>query len=329
MDDDSTASAMTHDLRQFPASLFGSVMGVTGLSLVWRSMHMHFQSPAWIADALAVVAVAAFVVIGTAYAAKIAMAPEAVRAEFEHPIAGNTFATFWVSLLLLPMILAPFSLWLARALWLIGAVGMTVQGWLIVTRWLTQRHERAHATPAWILPVVGLLDLPLAVPVLGWPQLHGAMEAGLAIGLFFAIPVLTLVLARLIFEEPLPHALQPTLMILAAPTGVGVSSYVATTGEVDLFARSLFAVTLFLLPVLLGRLRHLSSCCPFKFGWWAVSFPMAACAASALRVAQAEPGWATEAIALALTGLSTIVITWLICRTVSGVARGELRTLSA
>jgi tellurite resistance protein len=329
MNENVTTSSVTDDLRNLPAGLFGSVMGVTGLSLVWRSMHSHFQAPLWIADALAAIAFAAFVLLGIAYTFKIATAPDAVRAEFGHPIAGNTFATFWVSLLLLPIVLAPFSLWLARALWVVGTAGMVVLACIIVSRWLSIQHERAHSTPAWILPVVGLLDVPLAVPVLGWPQLHGAMVAGLAIGLFFAVPLFTIVFARLIFEAALPHALQPTLMILAAPTGVGMSTYVVTTGEVDLFARSLYAVTLFLLTVLLGRLRHLPTCCPFKFGWWAVSFPLAACAVAALRFAQAEPGWATAAIALALTALSTVVIAWLLGRTVYGIARGELRELTA
>lgn len=327
MSDRTTASPLTSGVRHLPAGLFGSVMGLTGLSLVWRTVHARYQAPLWIADALAAIAATAFVLIAVGYAMKIATAPDALKAEFNHPIAGNTFATFWVSLLLLPIVLAPFNLWLARVLWGIGAAGMAVLAWYIVSRWLTIQHERLHVTPAWILPVVGLLDVPLAVPVLGWPQLHGVMVAGLGIGLFFAVPLFTMVFTRLIFEAPLPPALQPTLLILAAPSGVGMSAYVAITGEVDLFAKALYAVTLFLLSVLLGRLRHFPSCCPFKFGWWAVSFPLSACAVAALRFAEAESGWASELIALLLTALSTIVILWLLGRTLFGLARGDLRQL--
>ncbi|WP_240154622.1 pyridoxal-phosphate dependent enzyme, partial [Burkholderia sp. Cy-647] len=39
--------------------------------------------------------------------------------------------------------------------------------WHIVGRWMSDRQHAAHATPAWIIPVVGLLDLPLAMPALG------------------------------------------------------------------------------------------------------------------------------------------------------------------
>lgn len=329
MKDTTAAAPVTRHFEYLPAGMFGSVMGLTGLSLVWHGAHARYQAPGWIADALAVVAVAAFVLLVVAYVLKIITAPDAVRAEFKHPIAVNMFATFWVSLLLLPMVLAPFNLLLARVLWAIGAVGVTVLAWTIVSRWLTTPHERAQATPAWLLPVVGLLDLPLAVPALGWPQLHGLMVAGLAVGLFLSIPLFTLVFTRLVFEPPLPAPLQPTLLVLVAPTAVGMSAYVATTGEVDLFAKSLYAVTIFLLAVLLGRLRHLPSCCPFKMGWWAVSFPLAACAIAALRFADAEPGWASEAIAFVLVALSTVVILWLLGQTLLGMARGELRQLSS
>jgi tellurite resistance protein len=132
---------------------------------------------------------------------------------------------------------------------------------------------------------------------------------------------------RLVFVSPIPQALEPTLFILVAPFAVGMSTYVATTGQLDLFAKSLYVLTLFMLSVLLGRLRHLVRCCPFRVGWWAVSFPLAASAIAALRWAQAEPGWATDAIAIAVLALTTSIIAWMLVRTVAGVVRGELRTL--
>jgi tellurite resistance protein len=328
MTDRTTAVPASRYFDYLPVGLFGSVMGLTGLSLVWRAAHARYGAPACIAEVLAVIAVAAFVALAVAYGLKLATAADAARAELQHPIAVNMFATFWISLLLLPLVLAPFNLLLARVLWGIGAAGLSILAWYIVSRWMTKQHEHPQAAPAWMLPVVGLLDLPLAVPSLGLAQWHGLMVVGLAVGLFFAIPLFTMIFSRLIFEPPLPPPLQPTLLILVAPTAVGMSTYVATTGEVDLFAKSLYAVTLFLLAVLLGRLRHLPSCCPFRVGWWAVSFPLAACAIAALRFVEAGPGWATEAIALVLVLLATVVILGLLIRTLLGIARGELRALS-
>ena len=312
-----------------PVGLFGSVMGLTGLSVAWRLAHARYGAPLWAADGIAVVAVAAFVLVSCGYLAKLATAPRAVLAEFRHPIAGNLFGTFLISLLLLPILLAPFSLPAARIMWGLGAVGMVAFAWLIVSRWMSDRQLIAHATPAWIIPVVGLLDLPLALPGLGLPPMHGVMVLGLAVGLFFAIPLFTLILSRLVFEPPMPDALQPSLLILVAPFAVGFSTYVATTGHVDLFAQSLYVLTLFMLAVLLGRLRHLPRCCPFRVSWWAVSFPLAASAIAALRFAAAEPGTIADMIAWALLGLATITIAALLLRTLAGLVRGELRTLSA
>jgi tellurite resistance protein len=84
-----------------------------------------------------------------------------------------------------------------------------------------------------------------------------------------------------------------------------------------------------MLAVLLNRLRNLVQCCPFRVSWWAVSFPLAASAIAALKFAAAEPGVVTDGSALALLGLATVVIVGLLLRTVWGIVRGELRTLSA
>jgi tellurite resistance protein len=114
------------------------------------------------------------------------------------------------------------------------------------------------------------------------------------------VPLFTLIFSRLLFEAPLPDGLQPTLLILVAPFAVGMSTYVVNTGEVDTFAEALFALTLFMLAVLLNRMRYLLACCPFRVSWWAVSFPLAASAIVALRFATARPSAITDGIALVL-----------------------------
>ncbi len=311
-----------------PVSLFGSVMGLTGLSVAWRLAHARYGAPEWTANGVGLVAILAFVLLALGYAVKVVTAPAAVLSEFRHPITGNLFGTVLISLLLLPIILVPLNLLLAQAMWAVGAIGMVAFAWMIVSRWMSDRQQVTHATPAWVVPVVGLLDVPLALPSLGLPPLHGVMVLGVAVGLFFAVPLFTLIFSRLVFEPPMPDALQPTLLILVAPFAVGFSTYVATAGQIDLFAEALYVLTLFMLAVFLGRLRHLPGCCPFRVSWWAVSFPLAASAIAALRFAAAEPGIFTDAIALGLLALATLTIAGLLIRTLVGVAQGELRSLS-
>jgi tellurite resistance protein len=316
-------------LDYLPVGLFGSVMGLTGLSVAWRLAHQRYGVPDGIAVVIAALAMLAFVLVAAGYAVKLVTAFATVRMEFRHPIAGNLFGTILISLLLLPIVLAPFAHRLAQILWVIGAAGMLAFAWLIVSRWMSDRQQVAHATPAWIIPVVGLLDVPLALPALGLPPMHGLMVLALAVGLFFAIPLFTLIFSRLLFEPPLPDALKPSLMILVAPFAVGYSTYTETVGQTDLFAEALYMLTIFVLAVLLGQLRTLPLCCPFRVSWWAVSFPLAACSIAALRFASAQPSLITDGIAIALLALATLVMAWLLGRTMVGIARSELRTLSA
>ena len=277
---------------------------------------------------LTAIATVDVVVLGIAYLTKALTAPEAVRTEWKHPVAGSLFGTILISLLLLPIVLAPTSLLLARVLWIVGACGMVLFAWLMVSRWMSDRQQVAHATPAWIVPVVGLLDVPLALPVLGLPDLHGLTVFCLAVGLFFAVPLFSIILSRLLFEPPMPDALKPSLLILVAPFAVGTSTYAVATGSNDLFAEALYSVSLFILAVLLGQMRHLARCCPFRVSWWAVGFPLAASAIAALRFAIANPGWFANGVAAALLILATVSILGLLARTVFGVVTGELRALS-
>lgn len=326
---DAEADMSRGRLTYLPVGLFGSVMGLSGLSIAWRFAHFQFGTPEWIAQILGALAVVTFVALTIGYLVKLVTAPEAVKAEFRHPIAGNLFGTILISLLLLPIVIAPVAIRAAQVMWFVGALGMAAFAWLVVSRWMGERQQLAHATPAWIVPVVGLLDVPLAIPMLGLPPMHGVMVASLAIGLFFAIPLFTLILSRLVFEAPMPKTLEPTLLILVAPFAVGTSTYAVVVGQIDLIAEGLYALTLFILTVLLNRLRYMAAACPFRVSWWATSFPLAASAIAALRIAAAHPHVTTEAIAIVLLGLATVIIAALLFRTIIGIARGELRALSA
>jgi tellurite resistance protein len=323
-----TAPAMSTTLSWLPVGLFGAVMGLTGLALAWRLAHRAYGAPEVIGQAIGALAVLAFVVLAVAYGIKAAAGWSTVRAEFAHPVGGNLFGTPLISLLLLPLLLADTSLALARLAWVLGAAGMTVFAWTIVMRWLSVRHTPAQVAPAWIVPVVGMLDIPLAAPVLHWDGLHGVMVFGLAVGLFFALPLLAMLLSRLITEDALPPALQPSLLILMAPFAVGYSAYTTTFGHVDAFAQGLVMVMLFLLPVLLARLVHLPACSPFRVAWWAASFPLAASAVTALRYAAVADSPVMDGIALLILGIATLVIAVFAVQTLAGIVRGRLQELS-
>ncbi|WP_186140888.1 SLAC1 anion channel family protein [Burkholderia gladioli] len=315
-------------LDYLPVSLFGSVMGLVGLAVAWREAARLYGVPGAIAGLVGFVAIVVFVALLLGYGWKCLSARAAVMTEFRHPVAGSLFGTVWISLLLLPIVLVRLDRALAFGMWVVGAAGMMLFAWHIVGRWMSDRQHAAHATPAWIIPVVGLLDLPLAMPALGLPAASGLGVFALAVGLFFAIPLFTLIFSRLLFEAPMPDAMRPSLMILVAPFAVGYSAYTTVTGQHDLFATALYMLSLFMLAVLAGQMRHLAACCPFRVSWWAVSFPLAASAICALRYAGASPGAFTNGVAWLLLGVASLVIAGLLLRTLKGLFSGELRTLS-
>ncbi|HET8694566.1 MAG TPA: SLAC1 anion channel family protein [Aquabacterium sp.] len=316
-------------MRWLPVALFGSVMGLTGLSLAWRLAHAHFGTPIWIAQGIGILAITAFVAMTTGYAIKALTGFSHVRAEFNHPVAGALFGTPLISALLLPAILADMNQLLARALWIAGAVGMTIFAWHMAGRWLGVGQQRPHATPAWMVPLVGMLDIPLAVPALGFSEPpHVVMMLGLSVGLFFAIPLFTIIFSRLMFEEPLAPAMSPSLLIMLAPFAVGFSSYVTTIGRMDALAEGLFGIALFMFAVLLTRLKQLRSCCPFRVSWWSVSFPLAALAGASVRYASITQALWSDVMAAGLLAFASAIIGGLFVRTMSGIVKNDLQKLS-
>jgi len=315
-------------LEYLPIGLFGSAVGRTGMAVAWRLAHVRYGVPEAISIGCGVLAVLTFLLMLASYGIKALTAFSAVRTEFRHPIAGTLFGIALVAIVLHPIVIAPVALLVAQGLWIVGAVGMVLFAWSTVSRWLTDKQQQAHATPPWLIPVVGLLNVPIALPVLGLPGAHGITVFCLAVGLFFAVPLFTLILWRLLFEQPLPDQLKPSLLVLVAPFAVGFSTYTITVGQVDLFGEALYMVTMFLLTVLLGQLRGLTRCCPFRVSWWAASFPLAASCIAAFKFAAARPGVITDGIALVLLGLVTLVNLGLFLRTSLGIVQGELRDLS-
>jgi len=315
-------------LHHLPVSLFGSVMSLCGLCMAWRIAAAAYNLPALIAETIGGAAVLAFLVLCAAYGVKLVRAPAAVHAEFVHPAAANFFATFIISLLLLPAVLLPYAPTLASGLWLLGALLMVLFAWWMVKRWMSVRQQLAHATPAWIVPVVGTLNIPITGNLLGWPGLHEVALFSLAVGLFFTVPLFTLIFGRLLFEEAMPAPQRPSLLIFLAPFAVGFSAYVGTVRQIDLLASGLFYLALFMLAVLLPKLLDLPGCCPFRVSWWAAGFPLAAASIAALTYAAHLGAAFAHVLALMLLAFTTLLVLALAWRTLHGIAQGELKTLT-
>src|SRR4029077_10688487 len=124
----------------------------------------------------------------------------------------------------------------------------------------------------------------------------------------FAVPLFTLILSRLIFEEPMLPAQRPSLLIFVAIFAVGFSAYLSVAGSIDLLASSLFYLAVFMFAVLVPKLLFLRIASPFHTSWWAVSFPLAAMSNAALKFDLHQPSAPAHAFAIAVLAFATFVI---------------------
>jgi tellurite resistance protein len=309
-------------VRQLPVNLFGAVMGLSGLALAWRLAHDSLGAPAFVGEAIAALALAAFVCIGLGYLAKAALHPQAVRAEFQHPVMGNFFGTIAISVLLLSALAAPYSAAAAHALWTVGMLATFTLCSVAVSRLLQGQVDAAQAVPAWIVPCVATLDIPVTG---GQMPMAWAAEINLlagAVGTVLALVLFTLIVGRLVHQQPLPAAMTPSLMILVAPFAVGFLAYSNIVGGIDRFGALLFYFGLFLFAVLVPKVFRPGV--PFSAAWWAIGFPMAALANAALKYAALRDSAPLWLVACGLLAALSLVLAVLTLRTVHGVLNGKL-----
>lgn len=308
-------------LRHFPISFFAVVMGLAGFSIAWSRAEVVLQYPVGIGAALAWLSLAAFVLIAAFYAAKAVTYPRAVAREFQHPVRVNFFPAISIGMILLSILAVDAAPAAAQGLWLVGTglhLALTVA---VMNRWIHHPGiELGHVSPAWFIPVVGNILVPIA-GVRFFPA--DVSWFFFSIGLLFWPVLLTIVLYRLFFHAPLPERLTPTLFILVAPPAVGCVAYVALTGHVDAMARVLYSAALFFTLLLsTNAVRFLRT--RFYLSAWAYSFPLAAMTIASLLMLHHVGGRAYAWIAVGLLTLLTIVVVLLLGRTALAMARREV-----
>lgn len=314
-------SEQTHSaLEHFPITFFTTVMGMSGLTL---ALHAG-ERALGLTDATSTVALAAtvalFVVVAVTYAAKARRYPSAVAAEWNHPVKLAFFPAVSISLLLMATAMLGRFPDVAHGMWLLG---MGLQGILtlaVVSGWISSRaFVHGHLSPAWFIPAVGNVIVPIAGAQMGYVEISWFF---MSVGLIFWIVLLTLVMNRLIFHDPLPGRLQPTLVILIAPPAVGFLAWLQLNGGViDPMARILLnGAYLFglIVAVQLPRILKL----PFAMSFWALSFPVAALTIASFTYAGAMRSQPHQFIGVALLSALVAIIAALLIRTSRAILAG-------
>jgi tellurite resistance protein len=315
------SAAPQQRLEHFPVSFFATVMGTTGLAIAWKKAHGVLGMPAAIGAALSWWALALFGVLAIIYLVKMARHWPAVQHEFAHPIRLNFFPASSISMLLLAVAFAETLPGLAQGLWSLGALLHLAFTLTVMSSWIHHtRYDIKHANPAWFIPVVGNIIVPVAGVGFAPAEISWFF---FSIGLLFWIVLLTIVMNRLFFHEPLPERLTPTLFILIAPPAVGFIAWVKLHGgEIDAFARILYYAGLFLTLLLASNALRFFRV-RFFLSTWAYSFPLAAITIATLVMAEKLGGLFVALGWLLIAVLSTVLLL-LTLRTLQGVMRGEI-----
>lgn len=308
-------------LEHYPVTFFAIVMGMSGLTLALHAAELAYGIGATASNVAygATVFIALLVAMG--YVAKAAQYPWAVAAEWKHPVRLAFFPAISISLLLLGTATLPRHAQLAEAMWLAGMVSQGALTIAVVSGWIGARaFQTGHLSPAWFIPAVGNVIVPIAGVPLGYVEISWYF---MAVGLIFWVVLMTLVMNRLIFHDPLPGRLQPTLVILIAPPAVAFVAWVRLVGDVDAFARILlngaYLFTL-IVAVQLPRIVKL----PFALSFWALSFPFAAVTIASFNFAATAGSPVHKLFGTALLAVLVVIILGLLMRTLRAIRAGEI-----
>jgi tellurite resistance protein len=260
-------------LQHMPISFFSLVMGMAGLSIGWEKACEAFQFSSVIYNILLLLTLIIFIVLSGMYLFKAIYFKQSMVKEWSNPVKINFIPTISISLLLFAIAFLPIAHQVSRVFWIIGACLHLIITLHVVNSWLHhERYEIHHMNPAWFIPAVGNVVVPLAGVPLGYSDISWFF---FSIGLFFWIILLVIVFNRIIFHQPMPQKLIPTLFILIAPPAVGFLSYIKLTGTLDTFSLLLYNFALFLTLLLFSQWPRFIGL-PFFMSWWAYSFPLAA-----------------------------------------------------
>jgi len=293
------------------------------------------------------------------WTAKFLLYPVEIAKDLRHPVAAHFFPTMPISLILLAMnfmkypdlLLSPEgSRTLAFYLWLLGAVGIYLFGYVIMIRVFTHKEiTPAHANFGWFIPPVSQMIVPVAGLDLA-ELFPGSMEltfglsmVSFGIGLFLFLYVGAAVYHRYIYHELPMSRLAPTFFIGMVPTAITAvilfkmirlfehrevlgmtAGLFSPLAKIAILICWGFSAWWFVMAciVILHYLRRMEL--PYALSWWAFTFPSGAlCIASA--AAWKVSGFTSVFTFFVLATIFLLVV-WLIVflRTARGIASGKI-----
>lgn len=260
-------------IKNFPISFFAIILGMSGFTLVFQKAEKILSLSVPLSNYLLVITVILFAIVFLLYLMKMILFTDNFINEFNHPIKLNFFPLIAKILLVNSVILLALNKSASKYLWIAGTILQLLFSIIIISSWINHsKYEIHHLNPAWFIPIVGFVIVPIAGIEF---YNHEISWFFFSIGIIFWIVLFTIIINRVIFHHPIADKLIPTFFILFAPPAIAFIAYVKLTGHLDPFAKILYYFSLFMFILIIFQFKKFRKL-NFFLSWWAYSFPLAA-----------------------------------------------------
>ena len=260
-------------LKNFPISFFAPVLGFAGFSLALQRTETLFSLSSQASLGALSITLVLFGIILTTYLLKFFISKATVIKEYQHPVKINFFPLISKILLVLSVVFLTIHMPTSKWFWVIGVIINTIFSLSILGEWISKEHFKIeHISPAWFIPVVGNLIIPIAGVHHFSPEISWFF---FSVGVVWMFILTTIILYRIIFHAPLAKKLIPTFFILFAAPAIAFIAYYRLTDSFDAFARILYYFSVFLFLLIVSQWKLFLNI-KFYLSWWAYTFPLAA-----------------------------------------------------
>jgi tellurite resistance protein len=307
-------------LKFFPIMMYAVVMGFSGLTITYQKAALWLGFPSIIGKILMYFTTFIFIAISTVYITKFSKYSSAVKSEFSHPVRINFFAAISISMLMLAIIYKESFPILSGVFWYPGTILHFYLTMHTISFWINKNQQLDHSNPAWFIPIVGNVLVPVAG--VGFADL-GLLLYFFSVGIFFWVILLPVILNRIIFHNQMAVKFMPTLFILIAPPAVGFIAYFKMFGVIDFFAVALFNLAMFFTILVAFMYKNFIKI-KFFISWWAFVFPIAAMAISAMLMYHEDGSLFLLLLSYIMVAAVTIIVSIVGYQTIIHIRKKEI-----
>ncbi|NPA37780.1 MAG: C4-dicarboxylate ABC transporter [Chlorobi bacterium] len=311
---------MKEKIQYFPVTAFSIIMGLSGLSIAFAKFYHLQWLPRIFYDVFLFFTLGLFLFFVYMYGRKAILHFDEVKADFKHRIRINFFSAITISFLLLSIAFMTYWPLLSLVFWWVGVISHTFIMLYTISFWIEHNFEIHFMNPAWFIPVVG----NILVPVAGVEYMPKAFSfIYFAIGFFFWIILFAIFMNRAIFHHQMPQKFIPTLFILIAPPAIGFIAYIRIAQSWDGFALFLLFIAYFFSTLLVFLYKSFTKL-QFYLSWWAFTFPMMAITIASVVAYQISHEEIFKYLSFLFFAAAVFIVGYVTWKTVVLIKNGEM-----